>query len=125
LHRIDAARGAVIMSVMARAPNPEPIPESDRLMPAPLPKGVTLRGLEVFESLARTGSVAATANELGLSAPAVSQQMKNLAAALGAELLDNSRRPMTLTPAGRVFLDRTEKALDSLRSGHGISTRST
>jgi hypothetical protein len=33
-------------------------------MPAPLPKGVTLRGLEVFESLARTGSVAATANEL-------------------------------------------------------------
>jgi DNA-binding transcriptional LysR family regulator len=25
---------------------------------------------------------------------------------------------MTLTPAGRVFLDRTEKALDSLRSGH-------
>jgi DNA-binding transcriptional LysR family regulator len=94
-------------------------------MPAPLPKGVTLRGLEVFESLARTGSVAATANELGLSAPAVSQQMKNLAAALGAELLDNSRRPMTLTPAGRVFLDRTEKALDSLRSGHGISTRST
>jgi hypothetical protein len=47
-------------------------------MPAPLPKGVTLRGLEVFESLARTGSVAATATELGLSAPAVSQQMKNL-----------------------------------------------
>jgi DNA-binding transcriptional LysR family regulator len=87
-------------------------------MPAPLPKGVTLRGLEVFESLARTGSVAATANDLGLSAPAVSQQMKNLAAALGAELLDHSRRPMTLTPAGRVFLDRTEKALDSLRSGH-------
>jgi DNA-binding transcriptional LysR family regulator len=87
-------------------------------MPGSLPKGVTLRGLEVFESLARTGSVAATANELGLSAPAVSQQMKNLAAALGTELLDHSRRPMTLTPAGRVFLVRTASALDSLRSGH-------
>jgi DNA-binding transcriptional LysR family regulator len=87
-------------------------------MPAPLPKGVTLRGLEIFESLARTGSVAATATELGLSAPAVSQQMKNLAAALDAELLDNSRRPMTLTPAGRVFLDRASSALESLRSGH-------
>ena len=92
--------------------------ENRRLMPTPLPKGVTLRGLEVFESLARTGSVAATAGELGLSAPAVSQQMKNLAGALGAELLDNSRRPMTLTPAGRVFLQRTASALDSLRSGH-------
>jgi DNA-binding transcriptional LysR family regulator len=44
--------------------------------------------------------------------------MKNLTAALGAELLDNSRRPMTLTPAGRVFLQRTARALDSLRSGH-------
>jgi len=87
-------------------------------MPTLLPKGVTLRGLEVFESLARTGSVAATAGELGLSAPAVSQQMKNLATALGAELLDHSRRPMTLTPAGRVFLQRTASALDSLRSGH-------
>jgi DNA-binding transcriptional LysR family regulator len=87
-------------------------------MPAPLPKGVTLRGLEVFESLARTGAVAATATELGLSAPAVSQQMKNLTAALGAELLDNSRRPMTLTPAGRVFLARSTQALDSLRAGH-------
>jgi DNA-binding transcriptional LysR family regulator len=87
-------------------------------MPAPLPKGVTLRGLEVFESLARTGSVATTANELGLSAPAASQQMKNLANALGVELLDNSRRPMTLTPAGRVFLTRTVNALDSLRTGH-------
>jgi DNA-binding transcriptional LysR family regulator len=87
-------------------------------MPTPLPKGVTLRGLEVFESLARTGAVAATATELGLSAPAVSQQMKNLATALGAELLDHSRRPMTLTPAGRVFLVRASNALDSLRSGH-------
>jgi DNA-binding transcriptional LysR family regulator len=87
-------------------------------MPAPLPKGVTLRGLEVFESLARTGSVAATANELGLSAPAVSQQMKNLACGAGCRTSGPFRRPMTLTPAGRVFLDRTEKALDSLRSGH-------
>lgn len=87
-------------------------------MPSLLPKGVTLRGLEVFSSLARTGSVAATASELGLSAPATSQQMKNLAAALGVELLDHSRRPMTLTPAGRVFLARTEEALNSLRSGH-------
>ena len=87
-------------------------------MPTPLPKGVTLRGLEVFESLARTGSVAVTSGELGLSAPAVSQQMKNLATALGTELLDNSRRPMTLTPAGRVFLARTVGALDQLRSGH-------
>lgn len=78
-------------------------------------KGLTLRGLEVFESLARTGSVATTATQLGMSAPAVSQQLKNLSTALGTELVDHSRRPMTLTPAGRVFLSRAETALQALR----------
>ena len=81
-------------------------------------KGITLRGLEVFETLARTGSVAATAEQLQMSAPAVSQQLKNLSQALGADLVDHSRRPMILTPAGKVFLARAETALQALRVGH-------
>lgn len=86
-------------------------------MPAPLLKGLTLRGLEVFETLARTGSVAATATELGMSAPAVSQQMKNLSAALAVDLVDTSRRPMVVTPAGRLFLAQAKDALRALRAG--------
>lgn len=86
-------------------------------MPTPLTKGLTLRGLEVFETLARTGSVAATAAELGLSAPAVSQQLKNLSTALGVEVIDHSRRPMSVTPAGRVFLEQAQTALRALRAG--------
>jgi DNA-binding transcriptional LysR family regulator len=86
-------------------------------MPSPHLKGVTLRGLEVFVSLAQTGSVAATAADLGLSAPAVSQQMKNLTQALGVELMDHSRRPMTLTPAGRLYLERARGALALLLAG--------
>lgn len=82
-----------------------------------LTKGLTLRGLEVFETLARTGSVAATASELGMSAPAVSQQMKNLSAALAVDLVDTSRRPMVVTPAGRLFLAQTKEALRALRAG--------
>ncbi|ABD56615.1 LysR family transcriptional regulator [Jannaschia sp. CCS1] len=80
-------------------------------------KGVTLRGLEVFETLARTGSVAATAADLGMSAPAVSQQMKNLSTALGVDLVDASRRPMVVTPAGRLFLVKAKEALRALRAG--------
>ena len=91
-------------------------------MPAPLLKGLTLRGLEVFEALARTGSVAATAAELGMSAPAVSQQMKNLSAALGVDLVDHARRPMVLTPAGRQFLDQARAALKALRVGQRALT---
>ncbi|MFA3919640.1 LysR family transcriptional regulator [Ruegeria hyattellae] len=80
-----------------------------------LTKGVTLRGLEVFEALARTGSVAQAAETTGLSQPAVSQQLRNLETALGIDLVDHGKRPMRLTPAGRSFLSRTESALGELR----------
>lgn len=78
-------------------------------------KGVTLRGLEVFEALAETGSVARAAAQTGLSQPAVSQQLRNLETALSTELVDHGRRPMRLTPAGTFFLRRAEAALSELR----------
>ena len=59
-----------------------------------LMKGVTLRGLEVFEALAKSGSVAQAADITGLSQPAVSQQLRNLEKALGSDLVDHGRRPM-------------------------------
>lgn len=87
-----------------------------------LPKGVTLRGLEVFEALASAGTVAQAAKRTGLSQPAVSQQLRNLEAALGANLLDHNRRPMRLTAAGDAFLARTEAALSHLRAAQGELT---
>ncbi|MCH2163792.1 MAG: LysR family transcriptional regulator [Marinovum sp.] len=80
-----------------------------------LAKGVTLRGLEVFEALAQTGTVAGASDITGLSQPAVSQQMKNLEAALGTGLVDHTRRPMQLTPGGRAYLTRTHAVLRELR----------
>lgn len=78
-------------------------------------KGITLRGLEVFEALAGSGSVAQAAEMTGLSQPAVSQQLRNLERALGSDLVDHGRRPMRLTPAGRSFLLRTQTVLGELR----------
>lgn len=80
-----------------------------------LPKGVTLRGLEVFEALASAGTVGQTARLTGLSQPAVSQQLRNLETALGTDLVDHNRRPMRLTSAGEAFLARAEAALSQLR----------
>lgn len=80
-----------------------------------LMKGVTLRGLEVFEALAKTGSVAQASELTGLSQPAVSQQLRNLEKALGTDLVDHGKRPMRVTPAGRSFLARTEAVLSELR----------
>ncbi len=78
-------------------------------------KGLTLRGLEVFEALARTGSVAQAAEITGLSQPSVSQQLRNLEKALGTDLVDHGRRPMRLTQAGRSFLARAQAVLAELQ----------
>jgi DNA-binding transcriptional LysR family regulator len=80
-----------------------------------LGKGITLRGIEVFEALARCGSVAQAARLTGLSQPAVSQQMRNLESAIGADLIDHTRRPMRLTSAGETFLRHAGVALTALR----------
>ncbi len=80
-------------------------------------KGVTLRALEIFEALANSGSVAQAAQATGLSQPAVSQQLKKLETALGAPLVDHSKRPMQLTPAGQSFRARVDAALAQLRLG--------
>ncbi len=80
-----------------------------------LMKGITLRGLEVFEALAASGSVAQAAETTGLSQPAVSQQIRNLENALGTDLLDHGKRPMQLTAAGRSYLVRCSTVLSQLR----------
>ena len=82
-----------------------------------LMKGVTLRGLEVFEALAESGSVAKAAEGTGLSQPAVSQQMRNLEGALGVDLVDHGRRPMRLTrrlEAGTVWVNRYGRSRDHI-----------
>ena len=81
-------------------------------------KGVTLRGLEVFEALASSGSVAQTAKITGLSQPAVSQQLSKLEQSLATNLIEHNKRPMRLTQAGQSFLLRAKSALAELRLAH-------
>ena len=85
-------------------------------------KGVTLRGIEVFEALAGRGSVAHAAAMTGLSQPAVSQQISNLEAAVGAKLIDHSCRPMRLTAAGETFLRHSSLALAHVRQAQSELT---
>jgi DNA-binding transcriptional LysR family regulator len=73
---------------------------------------ITLWGVEVFAAVAEAGAVSVAARRLGASASAVSQQIANLEAALGAPLFDRAARPMALTGAGRLFLRRAQRILD-------------
>jgi DNA-binding transcriptional LysR family regulator len=78
---------------------------------------ITLRGLELFDELSRAGSMQVAARNVGLSASAASQQLKNLEAALGQDLVDHTRRPLELSRSGRAYLAHVRAALLHLRQG--------
>lgn len=73
---------------------------------------LTLWGIEVFLAVAEEGTVSAAARRLGASVSAVSQQLTNLEAALGVELVDRSQRPAQLTPSGRILRRRAQRILN-------------
>lgn len=66
----------------------------------------TENDLAFFVLLARKKSFAATALELGLSAPAVSKRLARLEERLGVKLLNRTTRRVSLTSEGEAYLDR-------------------
>lgn len=61
----------------------------------------TLRQLEVFEAIARLGSFTRAAEELFLTQPTVSMQIKKLTDAVGLPLFEQVGKKIYLTEAGR------------------------
>ncbi|MEQ8745823.1 LysR family transcriptional regulator [Pyruvatibacter sp.] len=70
-----------------------------------------LTPLRYFQEIARVGHMTRAASSLGVSQPALSTMLKKLEAEVGAELLHRTGRGVTLTEAGRVFLEHAEEAL--------------
>ena len=64
-------------------------------------KHVTLRQLKVFEAVARHLNYSRAAQELHLSQPAVSMQMKQLEGSAGMPLFEQAGKKIFLTEAGR------------------------
>jgi DNA-binding transcriptional LysR family regulator len=67
-------------------------------------KHVTLHQLKVFEAIARSGSFTRAAEELFLTQPTVSQQIKQLTKAVGLPLFEQVGKRIYLTDAGREVL---------------------
>lgn len=59
--------------------------------------------LKLFRDIAATRSFSRAAALNGFSQSAVSQQVQELERALGVTLLDRSRRPLVVTPAGHLY----------------------
>lgn len=75
------------------------------------PLGFDLRSLEAFVVTSRKGSMAAAAQRLSMSQPAISQIIKCLETSLGVTLIDRSHRPLKLTANGVFLRDAAENLL--------------
>jgi DNA-binding transcriptional LysR family regulator len=84
-----------------------------------------LRHLVYFRELARQLHFRKAAETLAVAQPALSRALAQLEAALGADLLNRTRRGAELTPAGRLLLERIEPLLRGLaalpRELHALS----
>lgn len=91
-------------------------------------KNATLRQLKVFETVARRLSFSRAAEELHLTQPAVSTQVKALEGHAGVALFEQLGKRIFLTPAGtellrhsRAIISQFREAEDALTHFKGIS----
>jgi DNA-binding transcriptional LysR family regulator len=72
----------------------------------------TFRQLEIFAAIARLGSFTRASEELYLTQPTVSMQMKKLAEAVGAPLIEQVGKKIHLTPDGQQLAQATRDVFD-------------
>src|SRR5215813_14752517 len=76
-----------------------------------------LQDLHVFFAVAKLGSMAKAAQQLGVTQPAVSKVIADLEHVLDVRLLDRGRRGVEPTMYGRALLKRGNAAFDELKQG--------
>src|SRR5512135_405968 len=81
---------------------------------------LTLRQLQVFESVARHLSHSRAAAELYLSQPAVSMQIKQTEEILGLALFEQVGKKLFLTEDGRELLSYRSNMLQQLEEMEGV-----
>ncbi|MFA9460725.1 LysR family transcriptional regulator [Thiohalorhabdus methylotrophus] len=79
-----------------------------------LARKVTLRQLKIFEAIGRTGNVTRAAEDLFLTQPTASMQVKKLAEAVGMPLFEQIGRQVHLTEVGRELYETCVEVFGSL-----------
>lgn len=78
---------------------------------------IKLRHLNAMLETTRLGGVARAGDALGMTQPAVSKAIAELEQILDVPLFDRSRRSLSLTAAGELFVSHAQAALATLQSG--------
>lgn len=77
---------------------------------------MNLRNTEIFCDIATYRSFSKAAAARQISQPAVSQALQQLEDEIGVTLIDRSKRPIELTPAGSIYFERCQKWLMDYRA---------
>lgn len=77
---------------------------------------VTLRQLAYFKALAEQRNFGRAAQAVNISQPALSVQIREMEAALGARLVERRARDVMLTPFGRRILDHATRVLEEMQA---------
>lgn len=83
-------------------------------------KNVSLRQLRVFAAVGKHLSFARAAEELSLTAPAVSMQVKDLEQQVGMPLFERSSRSVSLTTVGEYLLAHARRVLAAMRDAEDM-----
>jgi DNA-binding transcriptional LysR family regulator len=86
-------------------------------------KNASMRQLKVFVAVARHASVSRAAEELHLTPPAVSMQLKDLEADIGLPLFDRVGRNVSLTTVGEHLVVYAQRVLATLREADAAVAR--
>lgn len=84
---------------------------------------MNLRYLRTFVEVARSTSLTEAAQRLGITQSAVSLQLQKLEAEFGTRLVDRTRTPLVLTPAGTALLEESAVILEGYESAHDAVAR--
>lgn len=84
-----------------------------------MPRHLPLSGLRVFEAVTRSGSFRSAADDLGLTASAVSHAIRTLERDLGTVLFEREGRSVRLTAKGETLMRHVERAFGELQLGVG------
>ena len=73
-----------------------------------------IRHVEHFKAVAEELHFTRAANRLNIAQPALSRSIKHLEGQIGVQLLERNNRNVSLTNAGKVFLDGCQRLIDSM-----------
>ena len=87
---------------------------------------MTERHIEYVLTIVREGSITAASRKLYVSQPSLSQTIKLIERNLGAEIFNRRTEPISITPAGEMYIEAARKVLaikEALRQEIGRMNR--